>query len=410
MMLLSLAVGLVVAIVGLGGDSLSPSPQPREPIRLLSASHEIDFPNEVVLRLEAEAEADISEITLFYRLGRGDVRIYGYPEFTSARRVTADFRIKTGGANYIPSGTDIEYYYVVKDAVGNSYESDKFSLEYKDPSFDWQRFQQGNLIFLWHDRPADLVMAVANEVDQRLEPVRQLLSFEATRPMKAVILNSAGEAGRSFPLISEAARRNHLYGGFAFGELDVFVLMGLNTDGIVHETTHLLLDEALDSPLAIVPGWLNEGLAMYFEASSRGREAIVSQAARGDRLLPLSSMGNVPGRPQDVRLFYAQSWSLVTYMMDTYGEEPMAALLSAINEGRRVEEAVPAAYGKTMEELDRQWREQVVKEASASPMADAGTIGTSILIGGAVAVAVMAIVVRWLRRLTSPPDAGSTAP
>ena len=400
MMLFGLAVGLIVAIAGLGGDDLSPGPQPREPIRVLSTSHEIEFPNEVVLRLEAEADSDISEIILFYRLGRRDIRVYGYPEFIPAPRVTTDFRIKTGGASFIPSGVDIEYYYFVKDAAGNTFESDRFSLEYKDPSFEWHRFQQGDLIFLWHDRPADLVMAVASDVDQSLEPVRQLLGLDAIRPMKAVILKSVGEAERSFPPVSEAARRNHLYGGFAFGELDLFVLMGLNTDGIVHEMTHLLLDEALDSPLATVPDWLNEGLAMYFEASSRGREAIVSQAARGDRLLPLTSMGNVPGRPQDVRLFYAQSWSLVTYMMDKYGPEPMGALLAAVNEGGRVQEAVRAVYGRTMDELDRQWRAQLTGDGSASLIADAGTIGTSVLIAGAVAVALVAIVLRWLRSVT----------
>ena len=74
---------------------------------------------------------------------------------------------------------------------------------------------------------------------------------------------------------------------------------------MVHEATHLLLDRAVDSPLARVPAWLNEGLAMYFESDSYRREATVARAARDSALLRLGAMNTVPGRPEDVRQFYA---------------------------------------------------------------------------------------------------------
>lgn len=407
MAILSLLMGVAMAVLGSVAVDPNTDSQVREPIRVNSTSYEIDFPNEVAFRLEAEADFEITEITLLYRLGGQRVRILGYPSFTSSTRVTAGFRVKTGGASYLPSGVDIEYYYVIQDSQGNAFESERLYLEYKDPAYTWQRVQRGDLIILWHDRPRDGVVKVAEEVSRRLEPVKSLLGLETPKPMKAVIFNSSREAGRSFPFVSGAATDGHVYGGFAFGDLDVFVLSSLRSDGMVHEMTHLLMDEALTSPLARIPAWLNEGLAMYFEPSPRGREVVVSQALREDRLLPLRSMGNIPGRPRDIGIFYAQSLSVVRHMMDAHGQERMAALIMAINDGKGVEEAVPEVYRMSLEELEQEWKSQLAGEPSVAPFVDPGTAGTTLIIVGAIIIASTVVAVRWLRRIFRPPGSES---
>jgi hypothetical protein len=318
--------------------------------------------------------------------------------------VTAEFAVKTSGASFVPSGADIEYFYEIRDAVGNTVESERFDLEYKDPAFDWQRFQRGELVILWHDRPRSQVVEVARDVGERLVAVKELLGLENPRPMKAVILNSSREAGRSFPPVSDTTSRRHVFGGFAFGDLDLFVLAGLDRDSVVHEMVHLLIDEALDSPLARVPSWLNEGLAMYFESEPRGRQAAVAQAAGNDRLLRLRFMGSTPGVPADVRLFYAQASSVVKYVMDAHGPEMMASLLEALNKGGGIEAAVREVYGLSLEDLERAWKADLLGEPRLFQVTDPGTLGTSAIIGGAVAIAVVMVVIRWLRHLGSPPD------
>ena len=299
---------------------------------------------------------------------------------------------------------DIEYFYTVNDAAGNELESDRLLLEYKDPSFEWQRLQQNDITFLWHDRPVEAVARVAREVDSRLEPVRRLFGTQLESPKKAVIVNGSAEATRSFPTVSNAATEAHLYGGFAFGDLDLFVIVGLNTDGIIHEMTHLLLAETVDSPFARIPSWLNEGLAMYFESSVRGRDVTVSRAADRGALLRLRSMGSVPGKLEDVRLFYAQSWIVVTHMMRVYGEARMSALLEAINDGEPIGDAVLAAYGLTLDELQRQWQDGLRGERLGVSAVDPGTFGTSLIIASAVAITMTVILWRRLRRIGSPVD------
>ena len=402
MTLLSLALGFILAVTASDVGNAPPNPQPWEPIRVVSTSHHIDFPNEVVLTLVAEANTEITEVTLFYRLGRQTAQVYGYPKFTPSNSVRANFVIATGRSSYIPSGVYVRYHYVIRDSRGNTFESEQYLLEYKDPSFDWQRYRQGDIIILWHDRPRESVVAVATDVNQRLQSVKELLGLNSVEPMKAVIFNSSRESARGFPLVSQTAQQGHVFGGFAFGQFDLFVLAGLNTNGIIHEMTHLLVDESVNSPFAKIPAWLNEGLAMHFESNSFRRNETVEQALRDGNLLQLRSMGTVPGRPQDVRTFYAQAWSIVDYMISTYGRENMAALLNAINRGKSVEEAAIEIYGIGLAELERDWKSRLAGDTSLAPPADPGTVGTSMIIAGAVAITAIAMIIRWLRHLTNP--------
>ena len=401
MPLLSVLLGLAFLITAGGGSQ--GSPQQSVPISVVSTSASIDFPDEVVLTLEAASDARIAEVRLYYQLGSQSVRVYGYPKFTPSTRVKADFVIQTGGARYLPTGVDITYSYAIEDVDGHRFETDDFSLEYKDPAYDWERIEKGDLVVLYHDRSFESVDAAASDVAERLEDVKGLLGLEASKRQKAVIFNNSREARRSFPVISGRATQDQLYAGFAYGDYDLFVLIGLSRSGLVHEMTHLMIDEAIDSPFAVMPSWLNEGLAMYFEPGSRGRDSTLLRAAQQDELLSLRNMGSVPGRPGDVRLFYAQARSIVDYLMDAYEQDRMAAMLSAINDGVRIEQAVEAAYGMSLDDLEQEWRGQLGGELSATSARDLGTLGTTAIIAGSVTVAVAAVIIRWLRRLMAGP-------
>ena len=406
MAVLSVLASVFIALTAAGAPDLAPHPQQQAPIRVVSSSHEVNFPDDVVFRLRAEAEADITEVTLYYRLAKNKIQVYGYPQFTSATQVSANFRLTTSGASYLPSGVDIEYYYQMTDAQGNTLETERYSLEYRDPRYQWQELRQGELLVLSHDLSADRVGVVAANVLRRLETVKEVFGLETVAPIKAVILNSRRETARGFPFVSEAASRGHLYGGFAFRDYDLFVLAGLDEGAMVHEATHLLMGQAVGSPLARVPAWLNEGLATYFESDSRGREATARRAVRDRSLLSLHTMNVVPGKPGEVILFYAQSQSVVRYMINTYGTAHMASLLSAINSGKHVDEAIPQVYGLSLGELELEWKEQFAEATSVVPRPDPGTIAVSTLISGALAVALAVSLFRLISRRArrSEPD------
>lgn len=395
--LLGLLVGAAAVLAGPGAGPTPYDGQSEGPIRVVSVGHEVRFPREIELDLVVESDADITEITLFYRRGqRSNVQVYGYPRFTPSGTVTAKFVIDTDGANFVPSGSDIEYRYAIRDARGRSLETPIYRLEYLDPAHEWHRLAVDDFTVVWHDRPEDAVRAAAADVAGRLASLKSMLDLEQAGPYKAVIFNSRAEADRSFPMISDAATRGHLYAGFAFSDEGVYMLVGLGREGMAHELAHLYVGEAVDSPFAIMPAWLNEGLATYFGSDPAARSP--RPVTSSEDSLPLRSMDAIPGRPDDVRAFYAKAGSVVAYMMKYWGPESMAALLSAINDGWRVEDGVMEVYGLGLEELEQRWREDQGVRAEQGPLPDVGSLFTSILIASATAVAVLAFVLRHLRR------------
>ena len=396
--ILSIIAGVTIALIGAGPIAPAGDVESRSPIRVLSHTHEVRFPDRVVFNLEAESETPITAVQLFYTLSGGDVRVYGYPDFSADTRIKTEFTVKTSGTSYVPTGVNIGYHYVITDADGNTFETERYTLEYRDPQYLWTELRRGDLVVLYHDLSLERVDEVVADVDARLGVIKELFGLDEVAPLKAVIVNNRREAQRSFPYTSDAATRNHIFGGFAFGDYGLFVMQGLKPDTMVHESTHLLLDQAVDSTLARVPAWLNEGLAMQFESDFRGRERLVERAARLNGLLRLRNMGSVPGRPSDVGMFYAQAWSVVDYMVDAHGAQRMSALLAAINDGQKIEDAVPTAYGLTLEQLEARWKAQVLGETTIAARPDPGTVGTSALISGAVFLAVIASTWRWLWR------------
>ena len=410
MVVMRVVAASVLALVAAGAPWAPVDAQTTGPIRVIDASHEVHFPDEVRFKLEAQSTSPITQVTLFYRLGGRESEVYGYPEFRVGTSVSAGFTLRTGGSRFIPSGVGIQYHYRIGDSEGNDLQTPAYSLEYRDPRYRWRELRRGNMVILYHDLPAERVADVAAKVDQRLEEAVAVVGLEEMPPVKAVILNGRREADRTFPPVSRAARRGHLYAGFAYAEYDLFVLAGLGVDGMVHEATHLLVDEALSSPRARLPAWLNEGLAMYFESPSSHRRAAVERAARRGGLLSLRSTNTIPGRPQDVRMFYSQSWSVVDHMIDTYGTERMTALLKAINNGVGVEDSITEVYGVSLGELESRWKREVTGVTTLAARPDPGTVGTTFLISGAVAVALLVSAYRWLAgrtRQTEPEDLGT---
>lgn len=403
MTILSIIAAVSIISTGIAGGAPSDLKM-ASPIRVLSSSHNVNFPNDVVFSLEAESDSPITEVRLFYSLENHPVQVYGYPDFEPDTRVAAEFSVKTDGSNYIPTGVEFEYFYRITDSGGNTLETDPLSFAYRDPRYTWRELTRGDLTVLWHNLPQEDIERVADDVMGQLTAVREMFGVTEFVPMKAVIVNGTLEARRAFPFTSNAATRSHLYGGFAFGEYGLFVMQGLSADTMVHEATHLLLDAAIDSPLARVPAWLNEGLSTYFEESGSRRGATVSRAERSNDLLSLSSMGNQPGRPRDVGIFYAQAWSTVNFMVAAYGRDKMSELITTINDGNRIDAAISKTYGVTLDEMEQLWKADLKGQPVVLTRPDLGTVATAGMISGAFMIAVIASTWRWIMRWLRGPQ------
>ena len=218
----------VLAVLAVGGAAADVA-VPKDAIRVLAAGHSIDYPDKLNFQLQAEGDATITEIRLFYSVGGRPVQVYGYADFEPGLRVSADFTVETSGSSYIPTGVEIEYYYQITDVNGHTVETTPWSFEYRDPRYRWNSLTIGSLTVLSHDISERRVVQAARDVAARIEEIKPVFGVDDVHTMKAVVVNGSREARRSFPFVSDASRRGHYFAGFAFDEYDLFLMQGLDT-------------------------------------------------------------------------------------------------------------------------------------------------------------------------------------
>jgi hypothetical protein len=390
---LFVAPGLVVAASLAGSaptaSAQSPMPAAPSPVRLVSQTATVRFGRGIDLtaRLQNSA-AEITSIKSYFQpQGTRTITTYGYPGFTPGRDVTTNLTIQTSSPFYYPPGVVFEVRYEVTDASGNRYETEPATVEYLDPAFDWKRRTKDNLTVIYHDRPQATIDGLLEAVGARAPSIESTIGAGGGGgPYRAVLFNSNAEARRAFPFVSQAASDGHVFGGFAYEQYGLLVLDHAGVAGVTHELTHLIFGSATNAPTAKRPAWLNEGLAVYFETGSRATSLTqLQRAIRGDSLLSLRAMNSIPGRPEQIDVFYPQSGNFVGYLIERHGGGPMRALVASMRRGVLPAEAVPAAYGITLEGLEAAWRLDVGARAiepavpggatAAEPSADATATG-----------------------------------
>jgi hypothetical protein len=115
------------------------------------------------------------------------------------------------------------------------------------------------------------------------------------------------------------------------------------------------------SCIGTLPGWIEEGLAMFSEGRlDATMQSILDQAIRNDYLVSLRSLnGGFSELPDKANLSYSQSYSVVKFMIDTYGQEKMTQLLVALRDAKPIDVALLEVYGFDTDGLEDAWRESI---------------------------------------------------
>jgi hypothetical protein len=123
-----------------------------------------------------------------------------------------------------------------------------------------------------------------------------------------------------------------------------------------HEIAHLMLWDYLHTPRA-VPVWFEEGIAQLEEA---GKTDLVQDALRPvilqGKYIPLASLQamTITGEQDNIKvsLFYAQSLSIVVFLIQKYGLDAFHRLCQELRDGMSFELALDRAYPSIMGSLD----------------------------------------------------------
>ena len=371
-------------------------------IQVVEEHREVKFPDDLSFTLTAEADQDIVEVQLLYRTVGSDVWSYAYGVFNPGQRVTTNFTLAVGGVTYLPPGIELEYYYVISDDQGNVHRTKPTVVEYFDQRFEWERSQVGSLTLLYHNVSRSRVKSVTREVEAALGRVRSLLGVKDGRPMKGVIYNSNHEALAAFPRQSETLTEAQVFGGFAFPPSGIFVGVGFRTGLIVHEATHLLMNQVLGPNALPVPSWLNEGFASYVEPGG----VSYSGSSLSTRGSPLRSMVRVSGTPTSIATFYLKSESVMAYLIEEFGAESFKRFITKLAEGTTTDAALLQTYAFDTDGLETRWSsddQRPSAPAPGSPGRGSAWVNLSSLVLGALAVVVfLSVTLRYAVRKLRP--------
>jgi hypothetical protein len=150
---------------------------------------------------------------------------------------------------------------------------------------------------------------------------------------------------------------------------------------LVHELTHVALHRAIAGADATdpaveaaierrIPRWLSEGVAVHEAGENTiDRIRVLWEGALGGRLVPLDQLDSrFSAEHGTVDLAYAQSADIVSYILDGEGDAiRFRVLIAQMRSGIDFEAAFSKAYGFSLEDLERAWRERVTRRFGRWP-------------------------------------------
>lgn len=156
-------------------------------------------------------------------------------------------------------------------------------------------------------------------------------------------------------------------GAASLGERKIYVYRSDEAFGILaHELTHIYFDSFFP-PSAPSPLWLSEGVATYVQ-SERGLSTPnwlndnlkLLEGGSGFKLGDLVRIENMQGADEDnVRLWYAQSYSVVRFLMKLKAGDAFYVFCKEIRDGKPANQALYRAYGmpyNKLSSLEYAWR------------------------------------------------------
>ena len=369
---LFLIVGLALVVAFAKSDSVFAQ---GGDIRVLSTSVVSEFPEGMRYFIEVEGENEIEEISVRLKVGRNQNRAYEYFEFDKASSVESELLWRTGiRGRYIPPGTIITYYFLIRDSDGNEFSTEDAEFIYYDARFEWEEVTDGPVAVAYHGPVRRRAEIILEAIMDTLDFMGPLLGADTSIPIRVTMYNNVKEMLEALPPGSSTIRRELITEGQAFTDIGTLLVLGGGrgaTGTASHELTHILNHRAGDSIIRRIPSWLDEGLAEFGNVAPGFSYDIALEFALGtDRLLPITSMPVLPGDPEDVIIFYGQARSIVEYMIAAYGPAAMRELLAVFREGVNMDDAIERVYGISRVELENDWREIIGAPMYAPPERD----------------------------------------
>jgi hypothetical protein len=393
-------VGILILVLCLALGLFNPSlVQAQAGPTITSSSAKVEFPLKLSFSLSARSAANIVDVRLRYKVEHdsyAQVTSEVFVEFQPSTDVdvswTWDMR-RTGG---LPPGSTVEYWWTVKDARGDKVETAPVPIQFDDDRYSWQSLTEGMVTVFWYEGKQAFAQELMSAAQQALARLSQDTGAQLKKPVRLYIYASTWDLQGAMIFPQEWT------GGAAYAGYDT-IAIGISTSSlnwgkrvIAHELSHIVTHQMTYNPYNGLPTWLDEGLAMYAEGALEASFASsLGRAITTDSLISVRSLASPFSAISGLAIqSYAESFSIVEFLISQYGQDKMLTLLNTFQEGSGWDSALVKVYGFDMDGLEARWRTSIGVPTGVTLSLFWVLVG----LDAALLLAVCLVVARWARR------------
>ena len=337
----------------------------------------MNFPESATFSARLSSDSDIQSVVLEYGSEQqtcGEVIAKAFPPFTPSRTVEATWTWDMRQSGSQPPGAQLWWRWRFTDANGKETVSDTQTATWLDDVHSWQALTAGQLRVHYYGLDKSFAQSMLNAGLEGISRNANDAGLTTQEPLDIYVYPNYDDLREA--ILYEPSWT----GGQAFPEQNIVIMgtsgasSGWDENTVIHELTHVLVGHFTFSCLGDVPQWLNEGLAVYSEGPLDPQfQGPLDQAIQDNTLLSVRSISGSFSEVSDkANLSYAQSYSIVNFLIETYGQQKMTELLSGLRDGLTLDQALQQTYGFDVDGLEDAWRQAIgaqPRAVSAEPTA-----------------------------------------
>ncbi len=249
---------------------------------------------------------------------------------------------------------------------------------------EWTEVRSKNF-YLIGDASEKEIRKVATKLEQFRESFRLIFTktnLNSAVPTNVVVFRNDSAFKPYKPKRGDGKVDNFVAGYFQPGEDVNYITLAVGGSddeayGIIfHEYVHFIMNTNFGK--SAVPAWFNEGLAEYYQTFEIENDQIVKlgrlqnghlQLLNTTKMMPLETLFAMSNHSlaqngnHSRSIFYAQSWALVHFLVQTGKVDGLGKFLSDYARGVKPEVAIKNAFQLTYEEMEKQLRRYVAQRS-----------------------------------------------
>ena len=352
------------------------SAQGQGQITVNSSTIKANYPSSLTFSCHVQDTVNISDIRLEYQVEQmsfGQVTSEAEIIFDPSSTVNASYSLNMQQYGQIPPGVDIDYWWIIKDTAGDKLQTAENHYIVVDNNHTWNTLTQGKINVYWYGQNKAFGQSVMSEAQTGLSTIANDTGGTLDQMVNISVYTSAQDYAASVLGAPEWS------GGVTLSQYNsIFVVVepdALSSDlpGVAHELTHAVVGQMTFNPYNSIPFWLDEGLAVHVQFTGLTLPSqfttALSNAISNNTLISVRSLCDPFSAYADkANLSYAESVSLVTYLINQYGSTKMEQLLNTFARGSSYDGALQANYGFDMDGLFTQWKTWVDTQNGKQPI------------------------------------------